>query len=86
MAGKGGRTPGSGRKSNAQKLLEAGFVAPFFGEQEQARVWKSMLASEDEKIVLDTAKYLTDRIYGKAPQSVDANVEVEVIKRVISDL
>ena len=35
-----------------------------------ARKWKSFLESEDERIALDACKYLTDRLFGKAPQSV----------------
>lgn len=66
MAGKGGKRPGAGRKSNAQKLLEAGFVCDFFSPDFQERTWKSMLNSEDEGIKLKAAMYITDRLYGKA--------------------
>lgn len=72
MAGTGGKRPGAGRKSNAKRLLEAGFVCRAFGPDLQERVWKSMLQSSDERIVLEAAKYLTDRVYGKAPQAVEA--------------
>lgn len=68
MAGKGGYRKGAGRKSRAQKLLDAGFVCTAFDAEVQAKTWKSMLASDDERIVLDTAKYLTDRLYGKATE------------------
>ena len=86
VAGKGGRTPGAGRKPNAVKLMQVKFAAPFFGEARQATIWKSMLASKDEKVVLDAAKYLSDRIYGKAPQALELSGELAVMKRVISDL
>jgi hypothetical protein len=69
MSGKGGKREGAGRKSKAQKLLDAGFVCTAFGPDVQAKTWKSLLASDDERIVLDTAKYLTDRLYGKAKES-----------------
>ena len=36
------------------------------------------LESEDERIALDATKYLTDRLYGKAPQSVDLNHSGEI--------
>lgn len=65
MAGKGGYRPGAGRKSNAKKLVEAGFVADYFSRELQDKTWKSLLSSEDEGIVLQAAKYLTDRLYGK---------------------
>lgn len=86
MAGKGGARPGAGRKTNAVKALASGFVANFFGSGEQERLWKSMLASKDERIRLDAAKYLTDRLYGKAPQALELSGELDVIKRVVSDL
>ena len=66
MAGTGGKRAGAGRKSNAKKLLEAGFVCRAFSPEVQESTWKSLLRSEDENIVLGAAKYLTDRLYGKA--------------------
>lgn len=86
MAGKGGKTPGAGRKTNAAKALAAGFTAEYFGLKEQEKLWKSMLASEDEKTRLDAGKYLTDRLYGKAPQAVDMTSKGEQIGRVLVDL
>lgn len=68
MAGSGGKRPGAGRKSNAKKLVEAGFVADYFTRDLQEKTWKSMLKSKDENIVLKAAMYLTDRLYGKAIQ------------------
>jgi hypothetical protein len=74
MAGnqRGGVRPGSGRKTNASKLLEAGFVASWFTHEFQETKWKSFLASDDERIALEATKYLTDRLYGKAKITVDA--------------
>ena len=66
MAGTGGKRPGAGRKTNAQKLLEAGFVCKAFSLDLQERTWNSLLASDDEAIVIKAMTYLTDRIYGKA--------------------
>lgn len=90
MAGKGGKREGAGRKSKAQKLLDAGFICTAFDVETQAKTWKSMLASEDERIVLDTAKYLTDRLYGKATEKhehsgvdgdpIQAAITVEFVK------
>lgn len=68
---KGGKRPGAGRKSNAKKLLEAGFNCEFFGPAVQSSTWKSMLASRDENIVLKAAIYLTDRLYGKPLQQTE---------------
>lgn len=71
MAGKGGKREGAGRKSNKVKLLHAEFAAPFFGPVKQATLWKKYLNSSDERVSLDAAKYLTDRLYGKARQAVE---------------
>jgi hypothetical protein len=70
MAGTGGFRKGAGRKSNASRLVEAGFVASWFTSDFQEIKWKSFLESDDERIALDATKYLTDRLFGKAPQSV----------------
>lgn len=86
MAGKGGSRPGAGRKTNKVKALAAGFVADFFDLPAQAKLWKSMLASDDERIALEAGKYLTDRLYGKAPQSVDMTSKGESIAQVIVNL
>lgn len=86
MAGKGGKREGAGRKSKAVKLVEAGFVASYWSLLEQEKFWKSMLKSEDERIKLDAGKYLTDRLYGKAPQSVDMTSKGESIAQIIVNL
>jgi hypothetical protein len=69
MAGRGGFRRGAGRKSNASKLIEAGFVANWFTPEYQQIKWKSFLESEDERIALDATKYLTDRLFGKPTQA-----------------
>lgn len=87
MAGRGGIRRGAGRKSKASKLIEAGFVADWFTSEFQEIKWKSFLESDDERIALDATKYLTDRLYGKAPHSLDLNHTADVtINRVIADL
>ena len=42
--------------------MEAGFVASWFTVEFQEIKWKSFLESEEERISLDTMKYLTDRV------------------------
>lgn len=87
MAGKGGKREGAGRKSKAQKLVEAGFVCTHFGAAEQEAFWKSMLKSTDERIKLDAGKYLTDRLYGKPAQAVDMTSKGEsLITKLIVNL
>ena len=77
-----------GRKSYASKLLDAGFVLPFYTTEFAVTNWKSFLTSSDEKIRLDASKYIADRLYGKAVQQTDLrhSGDIEVIKRVVSDL
>jgi hypothetical protein len=45
---------------------------------EQEKFWKSMLDSKDERVRLDAGKYLTDRLYGRAAQAVEMNVNTEL--------
>jgi hypothetical protein len=78
MAGRGGFRKGAGRRSNASKLLEAGFVAPWFTSEFQEVKWKLFLESKDERIALDATKYLTDRLFGKSSQSVDLRHSGEI--------
>lgn len=68
----GGARKGAGRKSKASKLIEAGFIAPWFTHEFQEIRWLRFLSSNDEKIALDATKYLTDRLYGKAALTVTA--------------
>lgn len=65
----GGPRKNAGRKSNAEKLLLAGFNAPWFTPEMQKNKWLSFLDSDDPKISLDATKYLTDRLFGKAQQT-----------------
>jgi hypothetical protein len=37
--------------------------------------WLALANSDDERIALETLKYLTDRAYGKARQSIEATAE-----------
>lgn len=88
MAGTGGFRPGAGRKSNKVRAAAREFCCDYFGPEHQKRQWQSLLASEDERIRLDAAKYLTDRMYGKPAQQGELKVsgDLELIKRVVADL
>ena len=65
---RGGTREGAGRKSNAEKLLRAGFVANWFTSEFQQIKWKSLVESDDERISLEAMKYLSDRLFGKPRQ------------------
>jgi hypothetical protein len=40
----------------------------------------------DERVALETLKYLTDQAYGRARQSIDATAAFALTRRVICDL
>jgi hypothetical protein len=69
----GGHRPNSGRKSKAELLLDAKAhaqaVAGFFTLDVQESTWRELLESDDEQVKLKAVMYLTDKMYGKAHQS-----------------
>jgi hypothetical protein len=91
MADKGGKRPGAGRKPStikgiAKKLPKAS-AELLLAEINANSKWVTLANSDDERIQLETLKYLTDRAYGKARQAIDANVCAEPpIKRIILDV
>lgn len=89
----GGTRRGAGRKSNAQKLLDAQeaaeSLASWFTPDYQKSKWTALLGSEDENVQYKAVSYLSDRLYGKAAQSmkVDADMVLDVsVRRVVADL
>jgi hypothetical protein len=79
MAGKGGKREGAGRKSNAEKLIRAQFVAEWFTQSFQEFKWKELCNSEDHGVSVRAMSYLTDRVYGKAVQPVEAEGEFTLV-------
>jgi hypothetical protein len=77
MAGRGGKRPGAGRKpstlSGIAKRLPAETAELLLSEIKAHSKWLALANSDDERIVLEAMKYLTDRAYGKARQSIDAS-------------
>lgn len=71
----GGPRKNAGRKSNAEKLLKAGFCAPWFTPELQKTKWQELVNSSDEKIRLEVMKYITDQLHGKAKQAVEHSGE-----------
>jgi hypothetical protein len=82
MAKRGGKRVGAGRKSNAQKLVEAGFVANWFTAEFQEIKWRRLLESADERVVERTMEYLSDRIYGKSTQAIELTAELSLAERI----
>ncbi|MFZ0273955.1 MAG: hypothetical protein WB524_11840 [Acidobacteriaceae bacterium] len=72
---RGGRRPGAGRKPSTLKgvlkRLPAKSAELVLAEIDANSKWLRLADSEDERIVLETLKYLTDRAYGKAKQVMD---------------
>lgn len=48
------------------------------GSVDEMALWGALLSSRDERIRLDSLKFLTDRRDGKAPQSVAVAVNTDV--------
>lgn len=86
MAQRGGARPGSGRKPRIVKAIEKGVAYAILSPEFEKKKWTRLLDSEDERVVLESLKYLTDRRDGKAPQSVKVDGEIEVIGRVVVNL
>lgn len=69
MAGKGGKRPGAGRKPSTikgiAKKLPKESAELLLAEINAHSKWLSLANSNDERIMLETLKYLSDRAYGK---------------------
>ncbi|MGB8030266.1 MAG: hypothetical protein WCF30_11435 [Terracidiphilus sp.] len=74
MAGKGGKRPGAGRKPSTlkgiAKRLPRETAELLLAEIKAHEKWVRLAGSADERIVLETLKYLTDRAYGKPNQTI----------------
>lgn len=85
---KGGKRAGAGRKPSTLKGLVKK-LGKFDAEALLAKInqnqkWQQLANSEDQRIVLETLKYLSDRAYGKAKQTIEgagANGEHLVVIR-----
>lgn len=94
MADKGGKRAGAGRKPSTIKgiarRLPRESAELLLSEIKANQKWVKLANSADERIALDTLKYITDRAYGRAAQAVELSGAdggpIEVVKRVVSDL
>jgi len=82
MAGKGGKRPGAGRKPSTikgiAKKLPKESAELLLAEINANSKWLSLANSTDERVVLETLKYLSDRAYGKSRQAIEATQGTEV--------
>lgn len=65
---RGGKRSGSGRKKKAATQVAEDIALRVLNKVNAEAKWEKLLASKDERIVLDTMKYLQDRAFGKAAQ------------------
>jgi hypothetical protein len=74
---KGGKRAGAGRKPSTLKgiarKLPKETAEILLAEIKAESKWKKLADSDDERIVLDTLKYLTDRAHGKATQAMEVS-------------
>ena len=66
----GGKRVGAGRPAKAVRIVRKIMSEEILASVDERALWGRLLSSEDDRIRLDTLKYLTDRRDGKAPQSV----------------
>jgi hypothetical protein len=75
---RGGRRPGAGRKPSTlkgiAKMLPRESAELILTEIDANQKWVKLCNCEKESIVLEALKYLTDRAYGKAKQSMDVSI------------
>jgi hypothetical protein len=83
MAAHGGKRPNAGRKSNAQRNLEVGFICKAFSKDVQEIKWKQLLDSKDENIVLKAMTYLTNRVFGMPTQPIEGDHQLRVVVDVV---
>lgn len=67
----GGKRGGSGRKPGSRTAAQRAatdMASQVLAEVDQVELWKKLLRSKSEKIVLGALQYLTDRAHGKPAQ------------------
>jgi len=79
---RGGKRLGAGRKPSTikgiSKRLPRESAELILAEIKANSMWLRLADSKDERIRLETLKYLTDRAFGKARQSIEATAERNV--------
>src|ERR1700682_6255416 len=70
----GGARSAAGRKPGARALVTRSKGEAILETVNEERIWQRLLRSRNDRIVLDTLKYLTDRRDGKPVQAVNAKI------------
>jgi hypothetical protein len=79
MAKRGGLRQGAGRKPKESTELRRTFAAEILPDEEEQAQYRSLLASNNEKIRLDVLKILTEYKHGKPTQPVDVDGELTLV-------
>src|SRR4051812_35468913 len=74
--GRGGKRPGAGRKRGARALVTRSQAEGVLTTVNEGQIWRKLLHSENERIVFESMKYLTDRRDGKPIQSIAADLSL----------
>jgi hypothetical protein len=69
----GGKRPGAGRKVGAKTLILKDMSAEILAAANPRAIWTRLLESKDERIVLEAAKYLSNRIHGMPTQAISGD-------------
>jgi hypothetical protein len=68
MAGTGGIRPGAGRPKGSKAMLSKNMAAEILSRCNADKILEGLLKSDNQKIQLETAKFLFDHVWGKASQ------------------
>lgn len=74
----GGKRRGAGRPAKPVKIVRKVLAEGILAAIDEKAIWVTLLKSKDERIRLDTLKYLTDRRDGRAPQGVNFTEETTI--------
>lgn len=76
----GGKRKNAGRKPSTVrglvKKLPGDLAKLILADIDAESRWKALIASDDERIVFEVLRYLTDRAFGKSKQLIDVNATV----------
>jgi hypothetical protein len=72
MAAWGGTRAGAGRKPKAISAARRSFAEDMLPAELENALWDRMLHSNDDRVVLDALKFLTDHKYGRAVQRAES--------------
>lgn len=86
MAGKGGKTPGAGRKPNKINLLRKSIALGVLSEEQEKNRWVKFLSHEDHELQFKAFVEWNNRAYGKPAQAVDMTTKGEAITQLIVNL